>query len=314
MTQPEFLRFDASIWLLALNPVSGRGRGLKSRALIEARLAAQGQRFHTVVSACAGGTMQLVADAVRNGCRRVLVVGGDGSLSEAVNGLFLQDAVAPKAVALALLPVGTGNDWARSHGLPRGLEAAIDLAVSGTPRPHDAGVIEFGATGQRRWFVNVAGTGFDAAVVERMPSRRFGRLAYLIGLLRGLSAYQPLALKLKVERHSETVEVLVAFACIGTTCGGGMKIAPAARDDDGLLDVVLIRYLKPLQILRDIRRLFDGSIASHPKVSCWQTTGIALESPVRIAVEADGEPVGRLPASFRIVPEALRVVCPPPAR
>jgi diacylglycerol kinase (ATP) len=310
MSEPETQSFDPDIWLLALNPVSGRGRGLKSRALIESRLTSLGQCFHTVVSNRPGGTIELVANAVRAGCRRVLVVGGDGSLSEAVNGLFAQDAVAPAAVALALLPVGTGNDWARSHGLPKGLDAAIELAVKGTARPHDAGLIEFAETGERRWFVNVAGTGFDAAVVEKMPSRRFGKLAYLIGLLRGLSSYKSLPLSLGVNDQSESAQALVAFACIGSTCGGGMKVAPAARDDDGLLDVVLIRYLKPLQIIRDIRCLFDGSIASHPKVSCWKTTQVTLASSERIAVEADGEPVGQLPAQIRILPAALSVVRP----
>jgi YegS/Rv2252/BmrU family lipid kinase len=310
MSEPDPQSFEATTWLLALNPVSGRGRGLKSRALIESRLTSLGQRFHTVVSNRPGGTIELVASAVRTGCRRVLVVGGDGSLSEAVNGLFSQDAIPPAAVSLALLPVGTGNDWARSHGLPKRLDAAIQLAANGKARPHDAGLIDFAETGERRWFINVAGTGFDAAVVEKMPSRRFGKLAYLIGLLRGLSAYKSLPLRLDVNGQSELAQSLVAFACIGSTCGGGMKVAPAAKDDDGLIDVVLIRYLKPLQIIRDIRCLFDGSIVSHPKVSIWKTAQVALSSPERIAVEADGEPVGQLPALVRILPGALSVVRP----
>lgn len=309
MDEPQRQPFDAATWLLALNPISGRGRGLKQRAFIEGALQALGQRFRTVVSARPGQTADLVAAAVADGCRRVLVGGGDGSLGEAVNGLFAQDAVAPDAVTLALLPVGTGNDWARGHGIPVGLDAAIRLAIHGRARRHDAGIIEF-AAGGRRWFINVAGTGFDAAVVERMPSRRLGRLAYLIGLLRGLSAYAPLSLQLVFDGRREAAEALVAFACIGSTCGGGMRVAPDARSDDGLLDLTLIRYLKPLEILRDIRRLFDGTLPTHPKVSCWQTTRVALAGPAGTAVEADGEAVGHLPAEVRILPAALRVVLP----
>lgn len=302
--------FDAETWLLALNPVSGRGRGVRRRSVIEAELRAQGQRFRTAVSAHAGHTIGLVAEAVGDGCRRVLVGGGDGSLSEAVNGLFSQNKVAPDAVRLALLPVGTGNDWARGHGVPAEFKAAIRLAAHGRALPHDAGLIDFPATGGRRWFINVAGTGFDATVVERMPSRRLGRLAYVIGLLRGLSAYAPLPLQLSFDGRREDAEVMVLFACIGSTCGGGMRVAPHAQSDDGLLDLTLIRYLTPMEILRDIRRLFDGSLPAHPKVSCWRTLQLSLAGPPGTAMEADGEPVGHLPAEVRILSSALRVVLP----
>ena len=301
-------RFDDATWLLAINPVSGRGRGVKQRSLIEAGLHEQGSRFRTVISTHAGHTADLVSEAVQDGCRRVLIAGGDGSFGEAVNGLFAQNVVAADAVTLALLPVGTGNDWARGHGLPTELGAAIRLATHGRAQPHDAGLIEFAVTGSRRWFINVAGTGFDAAVVERMPSRRLGRLAYVIGLLRGLSAYGPLPLQLAFDGRREKLDALVVFACIGSTCGGGMRVAPEARSDDGLLDLTLIRYLKPLQILRDIRRLFDGTLPSHPKVSCWKTTRVSLDGPAGTPVEADGEPVGHLPVEVSVLPAALRVV------
>lgn len=301
--------FAAETWLLALNPISGRGRGLAARQRIEARLAARGQRFHTAVSRYPGETADLTAAAVDRGCRRVLVAGGDGSLSEAVNGLFIQQAVPPAAVTLALLPVGTGNDWARSHGLPSAMEAAIDLAVSGTPRRHDAGRIEFAAGGHRH-FVNVAGAGFDAVVVERMPSRRLGRLAYLVGLLRGLAAYRPLPMQITVDGRREEAEALVAFACIGSTCGGGMRVAPGAQDDDGLLDVTLIRYLKPWEILRDARRLFDGSLLGHPRVSGWRASRVHLAGAPGIPLEADGEPAGHLPATVSVLPAALSLVRP----
>jgi diacylglycerol kinase (ATP) len=129
-------------------------------------------------------------------------------------------------------------------------------------------------------------------------------------LLRGLSAYASLPLQLSFDGRCEEVDALVMFACIGSTCGGGMQVAPDARSDDGLLNLTLIRYLKPMVILRDIRRLFDGTLPSHPKVSCWQTTRVALAGPAGTAIEADGEPVGHLPAAVSILPAALRVVLP----
>ncbi|MBL8492076.1 MAG: diacylglycerol kinase family lipid kinase [Rhodocyclaceae bacterium] len=295
--------------LLVLNPVSGRGRGVRHRQEIEAMLADQGLAFESAVSAYAGHTTVLVADAVRRGCRRVLVAGGDGSLNEAVNGLFGQQAVAPDRVTLALLPVGTGNDWGRGHGLARDMQAAIALAAGGRSSPHDVGVIEF-ADGGRRHFINVAGCGFDSTVVARMPSRRFGRLAYLVGLLRGLAAYRPLPLDLEVAGRRRSVQTLVVFACLGRYCGGGMDVAPDARTDDGLMDLTVIRHMNVLQILRDLPRLFDGTLPAHPRVDVERTAEAVLAGPEGTLLEADGDIVGRLPARLRVIPGALRVVLP----
>ena len=301
--------FAPDQWLLVLNPISGRGRGTRHRGEIEALLAAAGMAWRTAVSEYAGHTTVLVADAVRKGCRRVLVAGGDGSLNEAVNGLFAQDAVPPDAVRLALLPVGTGNDWGRGHGLRRDARAAVALAARAEARPHDAGLIEF-ADGSRRHFINVAGCGFDSTVVDRMPSRRFGRLAYLVGLLRGLAAYRVLPLRLEADGAREEISTLVAFACLGRYCGGGMDVAPGARTDDGLLDLTVIRHMSPWEILRDLPRLFDGTLPAHPKVVVKRTGRVVFAGPEGTLLEADGDIVGRLPATLSVLPRALRVVLP----
>lgn len=301
--------FAPDQWLLVLNPISGRGRGTRHRGEIEAMLADEGMAFRTAVSDYAGHTTALVAAAVRAGCRRVLVAGGDGSLNEAVNGLFAGDAVPPDAVRLALLPVGTGNDWGRGHGLRRDARAAVALAARGDARPHDAGLLEFG-DGSRRYFINVAGCGFDSTVVDRMPSRRFGRLAYLVGLLRGLAAYRALPLQLERGGARENIATLVAFACLGRYCGGGMDVAPQASTDDGFMDLTVIRHMRPLEILRDLPRLFDGTLPTHPKVLVTRTDHAVFAGPAGTLVEADGDIVGRLPATIRVLPRALSVVLP----
>jgi diacylglycerol kinase family enzyme len=163
--------FGPTTWALILNPVSGRGAGLRDRARIEAALREQGLEFHSVVSRHAGHTIGLAAEAVSLGCRRIVVAGGDGSLGEAANGILGQDAVPPDAVHLGLIPLGTGNDWARMRSMPADYAAAARVLARGWTACQDVGVIEF-PDGMRRHFVNVAGTGFDAAVLENMPSRR----------------------------------------------------------------------------------------------------------------------------------------------
>ena len=301
--------FDSGTWLLVLNPVSGRGVGLRDRAKIEAALAAEQLAFVAVVSAHPGHTLTLVADAITRGCRNVLVAGGDGSLSEAVNGICAQSVVPPEAVRLALIPVGTGNDWARAQALPHGYREAAGIVATGAVRRHDVGVIDF-ATGGRRWFVNVAGMGFDAGVIQRMPTRRLGRLAYLIGLLRELILYRPEALRWRHDGAERSAEAFVLFACIGRFCGGGMLVAPQASAEDGLLDFVLVRHMGRLEVLRALPALFDGSLAQHPKVETWRAKRVTFTGVPGIAIEADGELVGHTPATFRVLPDALRMVVP----
>lgn len=299
--------FGPHTWLLVLNPVSGHGAGLRDRDEIEAALRAQGLDFRSVVSDYAGHTVALVTEAIARGCRHVAVAGGDGSLSEAANGILGQAQVPADELRLALIPVGTGNDWARMRAIPHDYTAAAALLAAGRMARQDVGVIDF-AAGGRRFFVNVAGTGFDAGVVEHMPTRKLGRLAYLIGLVRELVAYRPLALRWRCGSEAASADAFVMFACIGRYCGGGMLVAPAASDADGLFNAVLVRHMGRWRVMRSLPQLFDGSIGSHPLVTSWTAPAIELLAPAGTSVEADGELVGRLPATLSVRREALRVV------
>lgn len=294
-------------WLLVLNPVSGRGAGLRDRSSIEAALRERGMVFHSVVSEYPGHTQTLVTAAIATGYRQVVVAGGDGSLNEAANGMLAQSHVPAEELLLALIPVGTGNDWARMRAIPRQYAAAAALIVAGNVIRQDVGLIDFAAGGQR-WFVNVAGAGFDAGVIERMPTRRLGRLAYLIGLVRELFAYRPLPLRWSKDGTQSSAAAFVMFACIGRYCGGGMLVAPDASDTDGLLDLVLIRHMSRWKVLRSLPQLFDGTLKQHPRVSTWTSSAIELLAPAGAVLEADGELAGRLPAVLSVRKKALRVV------
>jgi YegS/Rv2252/BmrU family lipid kinase len=300
---------DASRWLLLLNPVSGRGQGLRDRDRILAAACAAGLACDVAVSAHAGHCIQLVSEGIAAGYRRFLVGGGDGSLSEAVNGVMGQNEVPAADITLALLPVGTGNDWARGQGISRAYATALAVAAAGHVRRFDVGVIDFEGGG-RRWFINVAGIGFDAGVVENMPSRSLGRLAYLIGLLRELAAYRPLPLRLRADAEPVAASAMLLFACLGRYCGGGMLVAPEARADDGALDLVLIRHMPLHRVLRALPRLFDGRIASHPEVSAWRCRALEIEAPAGAPMEADGELVGHAPARIGVLPRAVGIVVP----
>lgn len=300
----------ADHWLIVANPISGQGRVMHHRHEIEAILGRHGLSFTFEISERPWHTAELVQAALGRGCRHILAAGGDGTVNEAVNGIFRQHAVPTSDITLGVLPIGTGNDWARAHRIPQDYSGVAALMARGVSRLHDVGVAEF-ADGDRRHFINVAGIGFDAHVVAGMPDRTLGPLAYLAGLAKGLFTFRPVQLTLAADGKTLSGPVFDVFACIGHYCGSGMMVAPQAEVDDGLFDITLIKALSRWEVLKSLRRLFDGTLLTHPKVTALRSKEALVESPATLPVEADGELIGHTPVRFTILPRALRVLAPP---
>lgn len=300
---------SAAGWLVVANPVSGRGRALRLRARVEAALRALALPCRFAVSERAGHALELVRQGIAAGHRRILALGGDGTVNEIVSAAFGQSVCDPAALTLAVLPTGTGNDWARGLGVAAHPETA--LAILRQPRivRHDVGVAHFAADGRRRHFINVAGVGFDAAVVARMPAEK-RTLTYVGGLLGALLAYRALPATLRVDGEQLDTRLFVAFVCLGRYCGGGMRVAPGALPDDGLFDVTTVAALTRLEVLRNLRRLYDGSLLDHPKVRAGRGAQVAVDAQQPLGVEVDGEWAGHTPVRFELLPRALAVVHP----
>jgi YegS/Rv2252/BmrU family lipid kinase len=300
----------ADHWLVIANPISGQGRAMHHRHEIEAVLRRHGLSFSFEISERPGHTTDLAQAAVLRGCRHILAVGGDGTVNEAVNGIFRQQAAPTAGITLGVLPIGTGNDWARTHRIPKEYSEVAALMARNASRLQDVGSADFGARGVRH-FINVAGIGFDAHVVAGMPDRTLGPLAYLAGLAKGLFTFQPVQLALDAEGEKHAGAFFDIFFCIGHYCGSGMMVAPQAEVDDGRFDITLIKALSRWEVLRSLRRLFDGTLLTHPKVTALRSTEASVESPLSLPVEADGELIGHTPVRFTLLPRALRVLAPP---
>ena len=275
---------------------------------IEAVLLRHGLDFDFAISEYPGHAIELAARAVAGGCRHVLAVGGDGTVNECAIGIFRQHAAPTAEVTLGVMPIGTGNDWARGLRMPKDYAEVAALMAAGASRLHDVGVAAFG-DGSTRHFVNVAGLGFDAHVVESLPDRTLGPLAYLVGLAKGLLNYRAVSLGLTFAERKIDTRAFVLFFAIGRYCGSGMNVAPLAEVDDGLFDITLIQDLSRWEVLKSLRRLFDGTLLTHPKVRALrEAAGSVVAGPV--PVEADGELIGHAPVRFAILPRALRVLAP----
>jgi diacylglycerol kinase (ATP) len=260
-----------------------------------------------VVAASRERLRELAAGASAAGYDRLVVIGGDGTVQAVVNGMLR----AGRRVPLGILPAGTGNDLVRSLRLPRDPGAALRVALGGELASVDVGHAR-GPAGER-WFVSAAGVGFDAQVAAalsaRPPAAWLASLGYLLTTLIELRRFRnvPLALRLGTPEGEVRVEQTCLFAAVanGPYYGGGMRICPAARLGDGLLDVCLVGDIGRLAALREIPGIYRGAHVRNPKVSFFTVTSLEIEGSA--LVHLDGEPFGRLPVRFEVAPAALRI-------
>jgi YegS/Rv2252/BmrU family lipid kinase len=304
-------------WLAIVNPTSGGSRSAAEWPQVAAALQNSGMALDTVLTAAPGDGNTIARRAVIEGRRRILAVGGDGSINDILNGIMTLPRPPDDLVTLATVPLGTGNDWARALGMPRepiGIAAAI---AAGRTMLHDVGLLEFtpDASGRprRHWFMNVAGAGFDSHVIERLPSQVDSRIAYLRGALKELANYELPHFRLTADADSLDERLLLTFVANGQYCGNRMHVAPRARLDDGLLDVVAIREVGLLKALVKLAKLYRGTLSGDRLVWETQTARLRIETREPAAVQADGQVVGSTPVDISVVPSALRAVIGPPA-
>lgn len=296
----------AGRWFAVLNPTAGRGHALRDRARIEASLRAQRLDISTALSEYPGHALPLIRNALDNGVRNIVAIGGDGTMHEAVNAILAHPD--RSSVTFAPMPVGTGNDWCRCLRVPADYATVAAWCAGGRTTQVDIGEARFANDALPHYFANVAGAGFDAYVLERMPDRRFGAAAYLLAVLRGLAGYRPRSMRVEAGASASEGRMFAAFVCLGQYCGAGMRIAPQADPRDGVFDLVLIGDLGRLDVLASLRRLFDGTIAAHPKVRTLRSSQVTIDAPQPLAVEADGELIGRTPVTLSVLRGALRLV------
>ena len=251
----------------------------------------------------------LAKEAALSGYKLVVAVGGDGTVNEVANGLV--EAAVPD-VTLGIVSTGCGSDFIRSLGIPRDYrQACLRLANFHEVRI-DVGLIEYQSHGNpaRRFFLNAAGLGLDGEVVETVRKNlRFcrGTIPYVLGLLRALAAFHNKDVTLYIDDGSEDLRVCSVVIANGAYFGSGMKVAPEADVSDGLFEVIVVGDIGKLELLRAFPRIYKGTHVTHPKVRMQRASQIRIESPDRVLIQADGELLGEVPATFRILPSALSV-------
>ena len=305
---------NASKTFIIVNPAAARGKTRTRWAQLEGVLRAAGIHFDSALTQAPGHATELAAQAEQQGYDMVACMGGDGTLNEVVNGLMA--SAAPPA--LAIIPCGTGSDFARALKLPHTPPDIVHLLQHGTPQAIDVGLVSCQHAGKvsQRHFINIAGVGFDGDVSEQMnrTSKRGGSLAYFANVFKVLGRYQNkrVAVYIKTAEGEQFIEGKFNSIVIanGQYFGGGMWVAPQASWCDGLFDVVLIGDVSRAEFVATFPRIYRGTHLTHPKVKLLRATEVRIEPhPHEHALlQAEGELFGAAPATVRILPQALQVL------
>lgn len=290
--------------LVIVNPTAGGGRAGRLLGWLRERLA-QRPEARLEVTDAPGDAQRWAADA-RGRHDRVIAIGGDGTVQETVNGLIDGESGA----SLGVVPVGTGNDLARSLGLPSDPAEAWKAAIGHRTMSVDVAWATRG-DGRTRWFASAGGIGFDAQVARAMARRRGrqrGRAGYLVTALTELWGYRNRVVRITLD-GGETIEqpILLVAVTNGSYYGGGMHIAPGAEVDDGMLDLCIVGDIGRMAALRQLPNLYRGRHTEHPSVEMRRARTVELDGDPETLVHLDGEPFGGLPLRVEIRPSVLTV-------
>ena len=286
---------------LLANPTAGRGNADQILDAVTARLAASGAEVEHLIGDDADHALELARKAAADGVDTVVTLGGDGMVHVAVQ------ALAGTEVSLGVVPLGTGNDFARALGIPTGDPlAAADVVVRDDPRR-----IDLGRSGDS-WFATVLAAGFDAAVNERANAMRWphGDLRYTLAALSVIRSWTPVPYRLEIDGVVREQEAMLLAIANTESYGGGLRIAAGCDPADGLLDAILIKPVSRLEFLRVFPGVRQAKHLAHPAFERIRARRITASAPGVIAY-SDGERLGPLPLEVECVPSALGVLVPP---
>jgi len=285
-----------------VNPNGGNGRTLRAWKLIEAEFPDAKPYF---TSKPRDGTHQ-AQNALRDGCHVVAAVGGDGTVNEVANALIGTEG------SLAVIPVGTGNDYAKTIRSPIDPLEAAQLAYEGTPKLVDVGMAE-----GHRHFVNIAGVGFDAEVMIRFNHPgAFTRalpvkVRYYLSILKTFAKYKGVKATLTLDGQEQVVEnlLLLAVGC-AEYYGAGMHMLPGADLTDGLFDLAWGQDVRLAELNKLMALIYKGEHIGHSNVRTARCSRVVIESQPGTTFHLDGDVTGETPVTFSVSPHSLRVVCP----
>ncbi len=299
---------------MIVNPAAQNGTAGRRWPRLAERARELGLELEPVFTEEPGHATALARAAAADGRELVAALGGDGTVNEVVNGLAESGPAGPE---LAILPFGTGRDTIRTYGIPKRPEQALELLRGGRTRTIDLGRAAFQATGGgegSRWYINIGSCGLTGAVAaraERTSKRLGGTPSFLYATVVTFAGWRNVPFTVHIDDEAPLELVANNVICAnGRAFGGGIKVCPQAEPDDGLLDVLIWGDVGKLDLALNLPRLYRGTHLGHSKVTVLRARRVRVEPSRPLPLELDGELPGTTPATFEVVPGALRLRVP----
>ncbi len=305
-------------WYVIINPHAGSKKTQEDWPKIRRLLEKEGFNIECIFTEYQYHATELSIAAIQDhDYTKIIVVGGDGTLNEVLNGVFKQNLKAPTEILIGVISVGTGNDWGRMYGMPSDYHEQIKVIKKNKTFLQDVGKVSYLHHNEKKthYFMNIAGMGFDALVAKKTNIAKQkgagGTLSYLLNLIAGLFQYKYNYVDIENAGHRIFSGRIFSMSIgICSYNGGGMKQLPNAISNDGLFDVTVIRNVSRMKVIRNIKNLYDGSFIKIKEVETF--TGKQFKVTARpkksVFLETDGESLGNSPLLFTILPLSVKVI------
>jgi YegS/Rv2252/BmrU family lipid kinase len=302
-------------WLIIVNPNAGARKGAKDWSRISEYLNEADLPHICVLTEHRDHANKITMEFIEKGFRNIAVVGGDGTMNEVVNGIFMQKEICSSDITLGMIPVGTGNDWSRMFGIPFDYKGAIEILKKKKTFMQDVGKIQYFKKEEPhvRYFMNIAGMGYDALVAKKAnlskEKGKGGPLSYFVFIFTGLLQYKFVDAVIEIDDQQVFKgEIFSMNVGICKYSGGGMIQVPFAIPDDGLFDITLIKKAPKWLVIRYANKLYDGTLVNLDFVNTFKGKNVRIRSTGKLYLEADGESLGNSPFVYEILPKSLRIV------
>jgi len=304
-------------WAIIINPKSGKKKLYQQRKYLFLTLKNAGIKYDYRVTKFAGHAIKIARLFAEKKYQNFMVVGGDGTMSEVINGIFSADIEDTSNLKIALIPRGTGNDWGRFWGLTRDYNHSLEVFLRGKIQTIDIGKVDYVLEGEQQthFFINSVGLGLDATVVNitHWLKRYVGSHSFLYTIALILAVFTYRATKIRIRSADKNLDENMFTMNVANGCysGGGMKQTPNALPYDGLLDVMLAKKPTFFDIIGALRLLFNGKLLEHPVIESFQTQSLKIQCHKHALMEADGIIVnGTSPYTISIIPKAIQMIVP----
>ncbi len=299
-------------FFIVVNPSSGNTNFKKSWETITHFLKLKNINFSYSFTEYRKHEVILVDKAIKQGYRNIISVGGDGTLHHVVNGIMKQRYIKPSKIKLGVIPLGTGNDWIKTYGIPLSINQSINIIINNKTIYQDIGCINM-LDNKIEYFNNLAGIGYDGYIVNKLTSlKKIGSIAFLISGLYGLFFYKNKKYEIKINNLYLNKKCLMILVGLCRYSGGGLQITKDPNPLDGLLDITVVKNFSFFELLFNIPNLYNGKIVNHKKVNNYKTKKIIVKNKSNSSsfIEADGEIIGINSFNISIIPNAIQFLIP----